>query len=1244
MENIKNSNIRWFGDKVNNVLGSDGTNRINVLRDKNIHQVLHFKYEDFLNLDNFYSKMMWGIKLDKEYSIIVRVNYTNPNADNAKEYKMLGKSKKIDVSTYDSLYNWFVDYYKAVVEELEMSTDIYQYSLYDILEFQFIVYVYSDEIIKKLIKFRKDSLAGHKDLINISRTIEGFNKLLPLTYDKEKFGNLLNKKVFNNSINSITLEDGKEIDILELINNKLPFNKRLANIDGSIDFYQNNIKGRNILISVESTEDMNIIDIYSVEGMHIYRMVDKRINYNSFTRTIGNVKSYIDNTGIYDRDIIIKFSRVYPLPYKARHSLLLHPEWKLGSLDIETYTINNDVSKAYAIGFYAKGKVETFYIDQNLNSDVLIKRCLDKMLSEEYNGYTFYVHNLAKYDNYYIIPVLLQCVSLYPEIYNYKFVFRDDHVIGIKISKKVKIYKKDDKSKKSKKDNKDNKFYFKTYSVRIVDSYTLLSTSLDKLCVTFNTEIKKSIFPYKFIHQNNLFYIGKKPDIQFFKFKVENKCTGVLREEVININEYNLIKNENWSVKEETLTYLQNDLISLYQVIEKFNKHLYNNYSIHIVESLTISSLTMNVFLRNYYKNNIPLIKQKSVYNDLKKSYYGGITEVYRPYGKNLYLYDVNSLYPFVALNSMPGLNCIYKDNINKDFSELKNNIFGYFYCRINAPMGYLGLLPYRTKSGLISPIGMFEGFYFSEELKFAYENGYKITVLSGYQFDKTENVFNDYVKHLYEIKSTTKDDVIRAITKSLLNNLLGRWGLNINKYITRFVSHNEFEWIKETREIRSFRYVEDKVLVTYDKEVSQDVCDLHKLDYRKVLLDNIENESDLLTEHDKFNDVSVAISSAVTSYARIFMNRIKLDILEKGGRLYYTDTDSIVTDIKLDNKLVGNDIGQFKLVHEINEAYFISNKSYALKTTNNKTIIKCKGFASDSLSFEDFEKVYNGNVIERTRRESRKDYNKGVIIYDNEIKFSPFSYTKRVKILNKDKLWIDTLPINIQNNTYHTLYPNINNKSNNINIKSNKIKRLFIIFSIITLYTLCVISSVVYLFLLPQSENITDNLINILNITDFSDIVDTTDIIDYIDYIRFIDLDTENKSIVNSMLKNWFNKFIELFSNNKHIFSNNKINYYYIKNIENPYDFYTINKEIYISDSISNTKVDITKPLLRHNLDSLAKDVSDLQDQVSLLKVQLQKERIENIDVRKYYEQTIDYILHDLELMQNKISSSPRL
>lgn len=130
------------------------------------------------------------------------------------------------------------------------------------------------------------------------------------------------------------------------------------------------------------------------------------------------------------------------------------------------------------------------------------------------------------------------------------------------------------------------------------------------------------------------------------------------------------------------------------------------NYRVDMTKVLTISGLSLNLFLSQHYKNNIPSISQKSVYSDLKLGYYGGITEVYRPYGKNLFYYDVNSLYPSAALNDMPGLKC--KKHILIDKSTSLDNLFGFFFFYVDATsvlVDYLGLLPFRNK-GLIFPLG----------------------------------------------------------------------------------------------------------------------------------------------------------------------------------------------------------------------------------------------------------------------------------------------------------------------------------------------------------------------------------------------------------------------------------------------------------------------------------------------------------------------------------------------------------
>ena len=132
---------------------------------------------------------------------------------------------------------------------------------------------------------------------------------------------------------------------------------------------------------------------------------------------------------------------------------------------------------------------------------------------------------------------------------------------------------------------------------------------------------------------------------------------------------------------------------------------MFLDYNVDMTKSLSISGVALNLFLTKYYSYNIPLVTQKSMYSDIKLGYYGGITEVYKPYGKDLYYYDINSLYPFAALNDMPGLTCskiLLTTDTNID------NLFGFFYCIVdttNVTNKYLGLLPLRLK-GLIFPHG----------------------------------------------------------------------------------------------------------------------------------------------------------------------------------------------------------------------------------------------------------------------------------------------------------------------------------------------------------------------------------------------------------------------------------------------------------------------------------------------------------------------------------------------------------
>ena len=130
-------------------------------------------------------------------------------------------------------------------------------------------------------------------------------------------------------------------------------------------------------------------------------------------------------------------------------------------------------------------------------------------------------------------------------------------------------------------------------------------------------------------------------------------------------------------------------------------------------------------------------------------------------------------------------------------------------------------------------------------------------------------------------------------------------------------------------------------------------------------------------------------------------MNKIKLNILNKGNNIYYSDTDSIVRNKPLDSDPIGKEIGKFKLDYVIKKAYFFSSKTYAINTINDEIVIKTKGVNSKELFLNDIKNLYLGENIVTTRFESKLDYNFGTVNI-NKIKnltVNGNAYLKREKL-----------------------------------------------------------------------------------------------------------------------------------------------------------------------------------------------------------------------------------------------------
>lgn len=139
------------------------------------------------------------------------------------------------------------------------------------------------------------------------------------------------------------------------------------------------------------------------------------------------------------------------------------------------------------------------------------------------------------------------------------------------------------------------------------------------------------------------------------------------------------------------------------------------------------------------------------------------------------------------------------------------------------------------------------------------------------------------------------------------------------------------------------------------------------------------------------------------------------------GGNLYYSDTDSIVSDIKLPDEMIGQGLGQLKLEHKLKKAFFITSKTCLLELENGVIVKKAKGVYASSLDKAAYEDMYfknkdakaiKGDTCIDFERGTRNIKTKTAILHTN-------AYSKRTKIFDKNNLWIDTKPLEYYQNNY---------------------------------------------------------------------------------------------------------------------------------------------------------------------------------------------------------------------------------
>ncbi len=635
----------------------------------------------------------------------------------------------------------------------------------------------------------------------------------------------------------------------------------------------------------------------------------------------------------------------------ADNSLLMY----FITMDIETINPSGKLIPYLICAYDGLDYITSFGKDQKELFNNFINNLLSTYLSKE-RKLLVYAHNFSGFDGIFLMKHLINYGKVEPLLFN-------GRLISIKVKLNVKGY--------------NNKI------IVFKDSYLLLPLALRLLCKAFNITMPKGYFPFKL---TNIFYSGVLPKFEYW--------TG------ISLDTYKSLVTEHkgkfWCFKLEAVKYCKLDCKCLHEVITKFNALIFGEFKINAHRALTLPSLAMKIYKTHFMPENSIYQLLGPIEQAIRQSYTGGAVDVYIPHNrithflsnvrtefKNLFYYDVNSLYPTVMSKFlMPVGKPTYFEG---DIRKIDPNAYGFFYCKMTSP-DYLEhpILQRRIKTvnGLrtVAGLGTWSGWICSIEMDNAIKFGYQFEILHGYQFEQGD-LFSDYINKMYSLRMEyEKGHPLNLIAKLLMNSLYGKFGMKME------VTRVDIYKILDEEDIITFR----EIIKSYGESIHDWVL----LDNSYIVIRDSSVELEYNKDEDMYHgqDVNIAIASAVTASARVFMSSFKNNQLFK---LFYTDTDSIVIDRPLPDEMIGNSLGQLKLEHTIKKAVFLAPKVYGLVTEDGAEVIKIKGITPEAVSSVHINELEHLLIQDSTKEFVQEKWYKNIV--EGKISVADVAYTLKV-------------------------------------------------------------------------------------------------------------------------------------------------------------------------------------------------------------------------------------------------------
>jgi hypothetical protein len=373
---------------------------------------------------------------------------------------------------------------------------------------------------------------------------------------------------------------------------------------------------------------------------------------------------------------------------------------------------------------------------------------------------------------------------------------------------------------------------------------------------------------------------------------------------------------------------------------------------------ITAAGLSMEFFRRYYLKQPIDYIDELS--KGFFKSYYGGRCEAFYIGKCEGYVYDANSMYVYSMANcKFPNPKFLK----NKKYCDLNLFLSKYLYnyegtanILLNHLDSGIGYLPYRKDGKLMFPIGVFEGWYNFNEIRFALENkAIEIVRVNEMIFAPSmDSPFIEYANETFRLRFASQSQFDSYLYKLFGNSLYGKFAQKIN---------TEQMYLKDMKG----QYFIIEEMRSKKRLIKIELFNEHRADCILIL------------KSDKTNYTYTTIplfSSYITSFARIHL--LKFMLKHKEYKPMYCDTDSCFfgIDPMLENS---KKLGEFKKENKIITSIDgLKNYTYICDNTINTKIKGIPKFTLDDNNkkipvIKDNNEVYNYRNLVKTKESLRR-------------------------------------------------------------------------------------------------------------------------------------------------------------------------------------------------------------------------------------------------------------------------------